>query len=155
MNNEKVTVDRITAIMKTLEDMKLSACAEGQCRIGNRRYFSDGVTRFAATRMAKQPETYPFTSGRRDSEESRFLLLPFTSLASLEKVMRELREFTLPFGTDVVVFKDALNERCYPVLILRDSSIRSDTWKIVYGIGNVKSRIHRTIMMIELGAACK
>lgn len=69
--------------------------------------------------------------------------------------MRELREFTLPFGTDVVVFKDGLNERCYPVLILRDSGIRSDTWKIVYGIGNVKSRIHRTIMMIELGAVCK
>lgn len=33
MNNEKATVSRITAIMKTLEDMKLSACAEGQCRI--------------------------------------------------------------------------------------------------------------------------
>ena len=155
MNNEKATVSRITAIMKTLEDMKLSAHAEGQCRIGNRRYFSDGITRFAAIRMAKQPETYPFASGRQDSEESRFLLLPFTSLASLEKVMRELREFTLPFGTDVVVFKDALNERCYPVLILRASCIRSDTWKIVYGIGNVKSRIHRTIMMIELGAVCK
>lgn len=155
MNNEKVTVDRITAIMKTLEEMKLSACAEGQCRIGNRRYFSDGVTRFAATRMAKQPETYPFTSGRQDSEESRFLLLPFTSLASLEKVMRKLREFTLPFSTDVVVFKNALNERCYPVLILRASCIRSGTWKIVYSIGNVKSRIHRTIMMIELGAVCK
>lgn len=155
MNNEKATVSRITAIMKTLEDMKLSACAEGQCRIGNHRYFSDGVTRFVATRMAKQAETYPFMYGKRDNEESRFLLLPFTSLASLEKVMRELREFILPFGTDVVIFKDALNERCYPMLILRDSGIRSDTWKIVYGIGNVKSRIHRTIMMIELGAVCK
>lgn len=155
MNNEKATVSRITAIMKTLEDMKLSACAEGQCRIENRRYFSDGVTRFVATRMAKQAQTYPFTSGRRDSEESRFLLLPFTSLASLEKVMRELREFPLTFGTDVVVYKDALSERCYPVLILLDSGIRSDTWKIVYGIGSVKSRIHRTIMMIELGSVCK
>lgn len=155
MSNEKVTVSRITSIQKKLEDMKLSACAEGQCLIGSRRYFVDGATRFVRMNLEKQFGEYPFTKGNDDGEEDRFLLMPFTSLASLEKVMRDLREFSLSAGMDVVVFKDILTEKCYPVLILQLVRKSASAWKIVEGIGNVKSRIHRTIMMIELGAVCK
>lgn len=155
MSNEKVTIDRITSIQKKLEDMKLSSFANGQCDIGYRRYFVDGATRFVRIRLEKQIESYPFTAGDKFGEEDRYLLLPFTSLASLERVMRELREFSAMIGMDVVVFQDRLDGRCYPVLIVRPVEKNGTAWKVVEGIGNVKSRIHRTIMMIELGAVCK
>lgn len=155
MNNEKVTIDRITSIQKALEDMKLSSTAEGQCHIGYRHYFVDGATRWVKGQIENAPEIYPFTAGNKFGEEDRYLLLPFTSLASLERVMRELREFSATLGMDVVVFQDRIDGRCYPVLIVRPVMKNGGAWKVVEGIGNVKSRIHRTIMMIELGAVCK
>ena len=155
MSNEKVTVSRITSIQKKLEDMKLSSTAEGRCDIGYRHYFIDGATRFVKDEIENAPEEYPFTAGNQYGEEDRYLLLPFTSLASLERVMRELREFSATLGMDVVVFQDRTDGRCYPVLILRPIMKSGSVWQIVEGIGNVKSRIHRTIMMIELGAVCK
>ena len=155
MSNEKVTIDRITSIQKKLEDMKLSSCAEGRCDIGYRHYFIDGATRWVKGELEKAPEEYPFTAGNKYGEEDRYLLLPFTSLASLERVMRELREFSATLGMDVVVFQDRLHGQCYPVLIVRPVEKNGGAWKVVEGIGNVKSRIHRTIMMIELGAVCK
>lgn len=155
MSCERVTIGRITSIMKSLEDMKLSSIAEGQCDIGYRRYFVDGATRWVKGMIKNSPELYPFTAGDGFGEEDRYLLLPFTSLASLERVMRELREFSVTLGMDVVVFQDRLNSRCCPVLIVRPVTKNGGEWKVVESVGNVKSRIHRTIMMIELGTVCK
>lgn len=135
--------------------MKLSSCAEGRCDIGYRHYFIDGATRWVKVMIENSPKLYPFTSGNKFGEEDRYLLLPFTSLASLERVMRELREFSVTLGMDVVVFQDRLNSRCCPVLIVRPVTKNGGEWKVVEGVGNVKSRIHRTIMMIELRAVCK
>lgn len=155
MSCESVTIGRITSIMKSLEDMKLSACAVGRCDIGYHHYFIDGATRLVRQNLDGDASKYPFTAGNKDGEEDRYLLLPFTSLASMEKVMRELREFSATLGMDVVVFQDRLHGQCYPVLIVRPVEKNGGAWKVVEGIGNVKSRIHRTIMMIELGAVCK
>lgn len=63
MSCERVTIGRITSIMKSLEDMKLSSIAEGQCDIGYRRYFVDGATRWVKGMIKNSPELYPFTAG--------------------------------------------------------------------------------------------